>query len=165
MDISGNMGVRFRLMTAADIPQAMQLKDAAGWNQTCADWLRFLSANPEGCFVADIEGRILGTSASIVYEGKLSMDRHGDSGCAISRTGNRHNPSSICYSISRFATDSVYKARRHAPWECGTQRKLRKFLRDQHSFARSNSAFDEYRKRILYDYLLTINLCVMHCIC
>jgi ribosomal protein S18 acetylase RimI-like enzyme len=59
-------------MTAADIPQAMQLKDAAGWNQTCADWLRFLSANPEGCFVADIEGRILGTSASIVYEGKLA---------------------------------------------------------------------------------------------
>jgi len=44
MDISGNMGVRFRLMTAADIPQAMQLKDAAGWNQTRADWLRFLSA-------------------------------------------------------------------------------------------------------------------------
>jgi ribosomal protein S18 acetylase RimI-like enzyme len=72
MNISESIGVRFRLMTTEDIPQAMQLKDAARWNQTSADWLRFLSGNPEGCFVASVEGRIVGTSASIVYEGKLA---------------------------------------------------------------------------------------------
>src|ERR1700722_19054989 len=42
------MSVRFRLMTVDDVREAMQLKDAAGWNQTSADWARFLSVNPEG---------------------------------------------------------------------------------------------------------------------
>jgi GNAT superfamily N-acetyltransferase len=66
------MRVRFRLMTIEDIPEAMQLKDAAGWNQTSADWVRFLSASPEGCFVAEGEGRVVGTSTSIVYEGRFA---------------------------------------------------------------------------------------------
>jgi Acetyltransferase (GNAT) family len=59
-------------MTIEDIPEAMQLKDAAGWNQTTADWARFLSASPEGCFVAEREGRVVGTSTSIVYEGRFA---------------------------------------------------------------------------------------------
>jgi GNAT superfamily N-acetyltransferase len=66
------MSVRFRLMTIDDIPEAMQLKDAAGWNQTRADWVRFLSASPEGCFVAESKGRVVGTSTSIVYEGRFA---------------------------------------------------------------------------------------------
>jgi GNAT superfamily N-acetyltransferase len=64
--------MRFRLMTIEDIPEAMQLKDSAGWNQTTADWARFLSASPEGCFVAEREGRVVGTSTSIVYEGRFA---------------------------------------------------------------------------------------------
>jgi predicted N-acetyltransferase YhbS len=66
------MRVRFRLMTIEDTPAAMQLKDAAGWNQTAADWARFLSASPEGCFVAEREGRVVGTATSIVYEGRFA---------------------------------------------------------------------------------------------
>jgi GNAT superfamily N-acetyltransferase len=66
------MSVRFRLMTIEDIPEAMQLKDAAGWNQTSPDWVRFLSASPEGCFVAESEGRVVGTSTSIVYEDRFA---------------------------------------------------------------------------------------------
>jgi GNAT superfamily N-acetyltransferase len=66
------MSVRFRLMTVEDIPEAMQLKDAVGWNQTSADWARFLSASPEGCYVAEREGRVVGTSTSIVYEGRFA---------------------------------------------------------------------------------------------
>jgi GNAT superfamily N-acetyltransferase len=58
-------------MTTKDIPQAMQLKDIAGWNQSTHDWQRFLTANPEGCFVADYDGRVIGTSTTIVYEGRL----------------------------------------------------------------------------------------------
>lgn len=69
---AGGMRVRFRLMTIEDIPEAMQLKDAAGWNQTTADWARFLSASPEGCFVAEREGHVVGTSTSIVYEGRFA---------------------------------------------------------------------------------------------
>src|ERR1700687_2743834 len=44
-----------RIMTMADIPAGMRLKEIAGWNQTAADWKRFLEASPEGCFVAAAE--------------------------------------------------------------------------------------------------------------
>lgn len=66
------MSVRFRLLTAEDIPQAMRLKDLAGWNQTAADWERLLSASPEGCFVAELDGRVVGTSTTIAYEGRFA---------------------------------------------------------------------------------------------
>jgi hypothetical protein len=66
------MSVRFRLMTIEDIPEAMQLKDSAGWNQTTAGWARFLSASPEGCLVAEREGRVVGTSTSIIYESRFA---------------------------------------------------------------------------------------------
>ena len=69
---TGCMNVRLRLMTVDDIPEAMRLKDLAGWNQTAADWERFLSAGPEGCFVAEREGRVVGTSTTIVYEGRFA---------------------------------------------------------------------------------------------
>jgi GNAT superfamily N-acetyltransferase len=59
-------------MTVDDIPEGMRLKDRAGWNQTVADWERFLSEGPEGCFVADREGRVVGTSTTIVYEGRFA---------------------------------------------------------------------------------------------
>jgi GNAT superfamily N-acetyltransferase len=66
------MNVRLRLMTVDDIPEGMRLKDLAGWNQTAADWERFLSVCPEGCFVAEREGRVIGTSTTIVYEGRFA---------------------------------------------------------------------------------------------
>jgi ribosomal protein S18 acetylase RimI-like enzyme len=59
-------------MTAEDIPQAMRLKDLAGWNQTVTDWERFLSENPDGCFAAERDGRVIGTSTTIVYEGRFA---------------------------------------------------------------------------------------------
>lgn len=66
------MNVRLRAMTLADIPEGMRLKDLAGWNQTAVDWQRFLSASPEGCFVAESNGRVIGTSTTIVYEGRFA---------------------------------------------------------------------------------------------
>jgi hypothetical protein len=59
------MSVRFRRMTLADVPAAMRLKDLAGWNHTAADSERFLSASPEGCFAAEHQGRLIGTSTTI----------------------------------------------------------------------------------------------------
>jgi len=66
------MKFRLRTMTFEDIPDAMRLKDAAGWNQTTADWTRFTSASPEGCFVMECHDNIIGTSATISYEGRFS---------------------------------------------------------------------------------------------
>ncbi len=66
------MSVRFRLMTLGDIPAGMRLKDGAGWNQTAHDWERLLSASPDGCFVAECEGRVVGTSATIIYEARFA---------------------------------------------------------------------------------------------
>jgi GNAT superfamily N-acetyltransferase len=64
--------MNLRLMTIADVPAGMRLKDLAGWNQTAADWERFLSASPKGCFVAEAGGRVVGTATTIVYEGRFA---------------------------------------------------------------------------------------------
>ena len=66
------MDVRIRVMKRADIPAGMRLKDLAGWNQTEADWERFLDASPQGCFAAETAGRVVGTSTTIVYEGRFA---------------------------------------------------------------------------------------------
>lgn len=63
------MTVQLRMMKAGDIPDAMHLKDAAGWNQAALDWERFLGACPEGCFVAERSGRVIGTAATFVFDG------------------------------------------------------------------------------------------------
>jgi GNAT superfamily N-acetyltransferase len=64
--------IKLRVMTLADIPAGMRLKDIAGWNQTAADWERFLRASPDGCFVAEWDGRVCGTATTIVYEGRFA---------------------------------------------------------------------------------------------
>lgn len=61
--------MRMRQMTLLDIPAGMRLKDLAGWNQTRADWELFLSANPDGCFVAEVGDRVAGTVTTTIYEG------------------------------------------------------------------------------------------------
>jgi GNAT superfamily N-acetyltransferase len=53
-------------MTPADLPLGMRLKREAGWNQTEADWRRFLGLEPEGCFVAAWEGEACGTTTTCV---------------------------------------------------------------------------------------------------
>jgi ribosomal protein S18 acetylase RimI-like enzyme len=61
-----------RAMTPADISTGMRLKDAAGWNQTKEDWVRFLEASPEGCFVAEWNGEVAGTVTTITYENRFA---------------------------------------------------------------------------------------------
>ncbi len=64
--------MEMRKMTKADIPGGMRLKDLAGWNQTSADWARFLEAGEEGCFAIELDGAIRGTAATIKYQGRLA---------------------------------------------------------------------------------------------
>ena len=66
------MDFHLRVMTADDIPAGMRLKEIAGWNQTRGDWERFLIASPQGCFVAETEGEVVGTAATISYEGRFA---------------------------------------------------------------------------------------------
>ncbi len=60
------MAIIIRTMTGRDVPLGMALTDRAGWNQTEADWLRFLALEPEGCFVAEWDGRPVGTTVTTV---------------------------------------------------------------------------------------------------
>ena len=54
-------GIRLRPLVPDDIPFADSLRALAGWNQTPADWKRFLRLEPEGCFLAEVEGHPAGT--------------------------------------------------------------------------------------------------------
>jgi len=60
-------GLEIRLLFEADIPSAMRLKEAAGWNQNEADWRRLLSLQPDGCFGAVRDGRLVGTTTTTIY--------------------------------------------------------------------------------------------------
>ena len=64
--------IDIRLLFESDIPAAMQLKEAAGWNQTKADWRRLLSLEPNGCFAEVKDGRLVGTTTTTTYGNELA---------------------------------------------------------------------------------------------
>ncbi len=63
--------LHIRVMTVSDVPFAMELKALNNWNQLAADWERFLEWEPEGCFIAEWDGRPIGTATTIRYEDKF----------------------------------------------------------------------------------------------
>ena len=60
--------ITIRTLTSTDIPFGMMLKDIAGWNQLPSDWERLIAFEPEGCFVAQYDGRDVGTVTVTAYE-------------------------------------------------------------------------------------------------
>jgi len=56
-----------RNLREADLPEALQLAAAAGWNQTEEDWKRILGLSPEGCFGAFAGARLVGTITTMTY--------------------------------------------------------------------------------------------------
>jgi len=54
--------IDIRTMTHDDVRFGLQLCRLAGWNQTPADWQRFIALEPEGCFVARRDGAPAGTA-------------------------------------------------------------------------------------------------------
>jgi GNAT superfamily N-acetyltransferase len=56
-----------RPLTAGDIGLGMWLKEQAGWNQTEADWQRCLALEPDGCFVAELNGTPVGTTTTCMF--------------------------------------------------------------------------------------------------
>jgi GNAT superfamily N-acetyltransferase len=63
--------IHIRLLFESDIPAAMQLVAAAGWNQTEKDWRRLLRLEPNGCFAALRDGRLVGTTTTTTYGSDL----------------------------------------------------------------------------------------------
>lgn len=59
--------LRIRPLTRADLPFADRVRGLAGWNQTLADWERFLATEPDGCFLAEWNGEPAGTATTTVY--------------------------------------------------------------------------------------------------
>jgi ribosomal protein S18 acetylase RimI-like enzyme len=64
--------MHLRTMAKSDIPAGVRLNQTAGWNQTPADWQRFLKLSPEGCFVAELEGQVRGTVTTISFESRFA---------------------------------------------------------------------------------------------
>jgi ribosomal protein S18 acetylase RimI-like enzyme len=64
--------MQLRTMTESDVTAGMRLKQLAGWNQNEADWKRFLRESKEGCFVAEAEGVVCGSAATIIYGGRFA---------------------------------------------------------------------------------------------
>lgn len=59
--------IGIRPMTPADLPLGLRLSAEAGWNQTEADWRRFMDLGPDGCFVAELEGQPVGTVTTCLF--------------------------------------------------------------------------------------------------
>ena len=64
--------MHLRVMTKADICAAQRLRAIAAWNQTKTDWERFLEASEAGCFVAELDGQVCGTAATISFENRFA---------------------------------------------------------------------------------------------
>jgi ribosomal protein S18 acetylase RimI-like enzyme len=65
-------GLTIRRMTERDIPACQRLREQAGWNQTDDDWRRLLAWEPDGCFVAERGGQIVGSTTTTLYGTRLA---------------------------------------------------------------------------------------------
>jgi GNAT superfamily N-acetyltransferase len=61
-----------RLLTFADVPGAMRLKEAANWNQTEEDWRNVMRLEPEGCFGLDCDGRLAASATAVRFGSDLA---------------------------------------------------------------------------------------------
>ncbi len=64
--------VVIRAMTPADIPAGLALCRASGWNQTAEDWEQLLAGGGDGCRVAVLDRRVVGTATAVIYEGRFA---------------------------------------------------------------------------------------------
>ena len=55
-------------MTTGDLQLGLRLSRQAVWNQTESDWLRFMDMEPEGCFVAELNGCPVGTTTTCIFD-------------------------------------------------------------------------------------------------
>jgi GNAT superfamily N-acetyltransferase len=63
---------KLRKMRRDDIPAAMKLSVAEGWNQTEDDWLLLIENSGNVCLLAEKNEKIIGTTTAINYHNDLS---------------------------------------------------------------------------------------------
>jgi GNAT superfamily N-acetyltransferase len=61
-----------RLLSAHDIPAAVQLSAEAGWNQTAEDWRMLIELAPEGCLAMEVDGELAATITLLCYGWRLA---------------------------------------------------------------------------------------------
>jgi ribosomal protein S18 acetylase RimI-like enzyme len=59
--------LKIRSLRESDLPAVMRLKELARWNQTEKDWRRLLRLEPQGCFVACRQARVVATITTTTY--------------------------------------------------------------------------------------------------
>lgn len=58
---------RIRVLEPSDVPPALALSKAVGWNQTPADWRLAIEMSAGGCFAMERDGVVVATSTTIRY--------------------------------------------------------------------------------------------------
>ena len=61
-----------RDMLSKDIPAGLRLCRSSRWNQIESDWTLLLQLSPEGCRVAEKNGEVVGTVATVRYQDRFS---------------------------------------------------------------------------------------------
>ena len=61
-----------RPMQTGDIGSAMNLSNAAGWNQTEKDWKLFIENSDNVCLLAECDNKVIGTTTAINYSNKVA---------------------------------------------------------------------------------------------
>ena len=61
------VAIQIRRMLREDVGFGETLVVQSNWNQTQADWGRFLDLQPHGCFVATLSGQLAGTATTCVF--------------------------------------------------------------------------------------------------
>ena len=64
--------IHIATLRSSDIEAAFHLALLEGWNQTRSDWLRLLKHEPNGCFGAYSDSRLVGTVTTAVYGAELA---------------------------------------------------------------------------------------------
>ena len=64
--------LHLRILRPEDLSFADSLRAIVGWNQTLDDWRRFLAMEPEGCFLAEMDGVPAGTVTTLRYSSQLA---------------------------------------------------------------------------------------------
>jgi GNAT superfamily N-acetyltransferase len=60
------------MLETSDVPQALALSQAVGWDQTDEDWRLAVEMNPSGCFAMECEGAVVATTTSVRYGAHLA---------------------------------------------------------------------------------------------
>ncbi len=78
-----------RTMKEQDLSAATTLSTSVGWNQIAADWERMRLLEPGGCFVAELDGEVVGTTLCCTFGPvawlAMVIVRDDQRGCGLGR--------------------------------------------------------------------------------